>query len=309
MSSSASPFRFRLAHLSDPHIGPLPAPRLMELVGKRFTGYVNWHRGRRLIHDMEMLDQLFADIRASKPDHIALTGDLVNLGLPGEFPPAERFVRRLGSPAEISIVPGNHDAYVRGSMSAMRAAFADYMRGDDVGEVTFPYMRIRDHVALIGVSSAIPTGPFLASGAVGPRQTKEVAAMLEASGQAGFVRVVMIHHSPLRSARFGRGLRDHIAFTRMLSEKGAELVLHGHDHRQAVRFLERREGPAIPVIGVASASAVPGTQSHRAAWHNFTITLDQSGLVIEMATRGTVDGTEAFVETSRRDVLRIAAQA
>ena len=29
---------FRLAHLSDPHVGPLPRPRLRELVGKRVTG-------------------------------------------------------------------------------------------------------------------------------------------------------------------------------------------------------------------------------------------------------------------------------
>lgn len=300
-------FRFRLAHLSDPHIGPLPAPRLRELVGKRFTGYVNWRRGRRLIHNMDMLELLFADVRAASPDHVALTGDLVNLGLPGEFPPAARFVRGLGQPEDISIVPGNHDAYVRGSMPAMRAAFADFMRGDDVPEVTFPFMRIRDRVALIGVSSAIPTAPFLASGAVGPRQMHEIAQMLEAAGQAGFVRVVMIHHPPLRSARFGRGLRDHRAFEAMLVQKGAELVLHGHDHRQSVRLLERREGPAVPIIGVASASAVPGTHSHLAAWHDFAIVIDAGGLSIEMATRGAVPGSREFAELSRQQVLKVAA--
>ena len=42
---------FTLAHLSDPHLAPLPRPRLSELIGKRITGYLNWQLRRRFIHD------------------------------------------------------------------------------------------------------------------------------------------------------------------------------------------------------------------------------------------------------------------
>ena len=42
---------FTLAHLSDPHLAPLPKPRLSELLNKRITGYINWRRRRRFIHD------------------------------------------------------------------------------------------------------------------------------------------------------------------------------------------------------------------------------------------------------------------
>ena len=41
---------FVLAHLSDPHLGPVPTPRLAELAGKRALGFLNWHRKRRAIH-------------------------------------------------------------------------------------------------------------------------------------------------------------------------------------------------------------------------------------------------------------------
>ena len=300
-------FHFRLAHLSDPHVGPLPPPRLNDLVGKRLTGYVNWTRGRKLIHNMVMLERIVADIRAEKPDHIALTGDLVNLGLPAEFPLALKLVMRLGAPDHVSIIPGNHDAYVRGSLPAMLTHFSPYMRGDNLAEASFPYMRIRDRVALIGVSSAIPTGPFLASGAVGDRQIAKIRGMLEAAGHAGFVRILMIHHSPLRAEHFGRGLRDHAAFGRLLGEMGAELVIHGHNHRQSVTPVRRSGGPAIPVVGVASASAVPGTPNHRAAWHLFEISIDEKGLRIEMVTRGTKPGSEALTELGRRTVLEIRA--
>ena len=300
-------FHFRLAHLSDPHVGPLPTLRLGDLAGKRLTGYVNWTRGRKLIHNMAMLERLMADVRAEAPDHIALTGDLVNLGLAAEFPLALKLVTRLGSPEHVSIVPGNHDAYVRGSLSAMLRHFSPYMRGDDLSEPSFPYMRIRGRVALIGVSSAIPTAPFLASGAVGERQIGKLRGMLEAAGHAGFVRVVMIHHSPLPAEHFGRGLRDHASFCRLLREMGAELVLHGHNHRQSTLPIERRGGHTIPVIGVASASAVPGTTHHRAAWHLFEISINENGLKIEMATRGVAPGSEALKELSRSTVLEIKA--
>src|SRR5882757_2591860 len=51
---------FTLADLSDPHLAPLPAPSLRELVGKRATGYLHWTRRRHEIHRREALDALVA---------------------------------------------------------------------------------------------------------------------------------------------------------------------------------------------------------------------------------------------------------
>src|ERR1700728_216375 len=79
---------FTLAHLSDRHLPPLPAARLGDLAGKRALGYLNWKRNRRKFHRRDVLDALVSDIRAQAPDHIAVTGDLVNLALEAEFAPA-----------------------------------------------------------------------------------------------------------------------------------------------------------------------------------------------------------------------------
>ena len=38
---------FLLAHLSDPHLAPLPKPHWSQLLNKRVTGYINWQRKRR----------------------------------------------------------------------------------------------------------------------------------------------------------------------------------------------------------------------------------------------------------------------
>ena len=77
---------FTLAHLSDPHLAPLPAPRWSELIGKRVTGYINWQRRRRFIHRRAVLDRLVADLKAQGPDHIAVTGDIANIALRGRIP-------------------------------------------------------------------------------------------------------------------------------------------------------------------------------------------------------------------------------
>ena len=82
-----------LAHLSDPHIGPLPKPRPRDLIGKRLTGYLNWQR-RDKIHDMDVLTRLVADMHAHRPDHIMMTGDVMNIGLPAEFPTEQDAVMR-----------------------------------------------------------------------------------------------------------------------------------------------------------------------------------------------------------------------
>jgi 3',5'-cyclic AMP phosphodiesterase CpdA len=297
-----------LAHLSDPHLGPLPRPRLRELAGKRLTGYMNWKRGRHLVHDMAMLARIVGDMQGQRPDHVALTGDLVNIGLKSEFPPAGAFVAGLGGPDQVSVVPGNHDAYVRSSVSAMRDHMAPWMTGDGQTAVDFPYVRIRGGVALIGVNSGVPTGPFMASGTMGEAQADRLGALLSDAGRAGLARVIMIHHPPHRSgASFGRGLSDARLFERVVATHGAELVIHGHNHRQSVSWIGSPRGE-VPVVGVASASAIPGSANHRAAYHLFQFTGAGNQLSIDLRVRGlTPDGKIAEVSHQRLKAASLAA--
>ena len=67
---------FVLAHLSDPHLAPLPTPTAFELMGKRIGGYINWQKHRRHFHRADVLERIVADLHGQRPDHIAVTGDL-----------------------------------------------------------------------------------------------------------------------------------------------------------------------------------------------------------------------------------------
>jgi 3',5'-cyclic AMP phosphodiesterase CpdA len=127
---------FVLAHLSDPHLGPLPKPRLSELIGKRATGFLNWQRKRRFVHRGDVLARIVADLAAQAPDHIAVTGDLANISLAGEYAPARAWLESLGSPANVTLVPGNHDAYARRTARHAQRHWGEYMRGDDGDQCT-----------------------------------------------------------------------------------------------------------------------------------------------------------------------------
>lgn len=287
---------FTLAHLSDLHVGPLPHPHWRELMGKRLTGYWNWHRHRHDIHDMDALDAIIRDIVEQTPDHIALVGDLVNIGLAAEYPLAAGKVAALGAARDVSIVPGNHDVYVRHSLVAMRDALGNHMRGDD-GSDSFPYLRIRGEVALVGICSGIPTLPLLADGRVGHAQLARLDEILAHARKACRTTVVMIHHPPHRGgSRLFRGLRDAIALETVLARHGADLVLHGHNHKRSLTHLRGPGGAQIPVVGVASASAVPGDPLHRAAWHLYRIDTSGNRPSIEMEVRG-IDGPDDVVRT------------
>src|SRR5215468_3334471 len=154
---------FVLAHLSDPHLA-LPTPTLFELMGKRIGGYVNWQKRRQHFHRADVLERIVADLKSQAVDHIAVTGDLVNLSLAAEFAPAHAFLARLGSPQDVTLVPGNHDTYVWSKRRHPQLHWADYMRGDALPDATpqCPFVRRRGPLALIGVTSAVPTPPFRA---------------------------------------------------------------------------------------------------------------------------------------------------
>ncbi|MBD9373105.1 metallophosphoesterase [Rhizobium sp. ARZ01] len=267
----------RLAHISDVHLGPLPALSVMELASKRITGFINWHSNRRRHLFANTLDLLLDDLERRNPDHLAITGDLVNLAATGEIDAVARWLPGVGTPENVSVVLGNHDAYVPGAYERSTRAWYPYMRGDDApaewteGRSMFPYMRVRGNVALIGCSTAVATPPFAASGYFGRRQARETVNLLRAAGKAGLFRVVMIHHPPIRGATSLHkrmiGIRR---FAATISSGGAELVLHGHTHLNTVYWLRSPAGP-VPVVGIASASQGPGGHKPPAAYNIFEI--------------------------------------
>lgn len=256
----------RFAHITDLHIAPLPAVGARDLAGKRLLAYLSWQRKRKAEHRSEVLDALKRDLAAQAPDHICVTGDLTNLGLPAEFEAARAWLEGLGPADRVSVVPGNHDAMVTGAMAGW-PLLAEWMRGDD-GAAGFPFVRRRGPVDFIGLSSAVATAPTLATGRLGPEQRARLKSRLEAG--SGRIRVLLLHH-PLQpgAQSWRKHLSDRHDVRAILRGSGAELVLHGHMH-EPVRA--RLPGPAghIAVRGAGSASALGGSGHSPAHYHLIT---------------------------------------
>jgi 3',5'-cyclic AMP phosphodiesterase CpdA len=289
---------FLLAHVSDPHLAPLPRPTLIELIGKRVTGYINWRRKRQAIHQAEVLARIVADVKAQKPDHIAVTGDLVNLALPAEYQPARAWLDALGSPADVTLVPGNHDAYVRSGVAASQRHWAAFMRGDAAGavEIEFPFLRRRGPLALIGVSTSVPSLPFMATGRVGADQLKRLETILDASGRDGLYRVVLIHHPPTsKPSHYLKRLTDGPRLREVLARHGAELVIHGHNHRRQTVWLDGPSG-RIPAIGVPSASEAPPGEHDPAGYNLYRIDGERGAWRCEVITRATTNDGVAEID-------------
>jgi 3',5'-cyclic AMP phosphodiesterase CpdA len=279
---------FTLAHLSDPHLPPLPKPRLVELAGKRALGYVNWTRNRHKYQRREVLDTLVADIKAQAPDHIAVTGDLVNLALEAEFAPALAWLEGVGPPDRVTAIPGNHDAYVRATHMRFGEVFADYTGGDEPAATAFPAVRRRGPVALVSLSTAVPTAPLMATGTLGRDQLAALARVLEQLAADDVFRVLLVHH-PLRSKSRHKRLTDSADLLALLRRHGVELILHGHDHVHSTMWFEGPNGN-IPAIGVPSASALAHGRYPAAAYNLFFIEKDNAGWRCEQTVRSLDNG-------------------
>lgn len=305
---------FTLAHLSDVHLEPLPAvaPRYWNL--KRLLGWINWQRRRRYVYSRTVLDRIVADVIAQAPDHIAVTGDLANLGLPAEHEAALDWLRTVGAADRVTVIPGNHDIYSgiggdRGTarwhphMSANDMA-AEYMAKAEGSDAAFPFVRRFGNIALIAVNSAVPTLPFYAIGRAGPAQLRRLEALLERLGAEGLMRVVLIHHPPLPDlAKKRHDLEDAQALADVLARHGAELVLHGHEHTPMHNWHPSSKGP-IPIVGVPSASlAVPYKKEPLARYHLYRLTPGAGRPAIEMIARGLAEPGGPVVELERRLIV------
>src|SRR5262249_22577974 len=179
-----------------------------------------------------------------------------------------------------------------------------FMTGDPGTEAaapgSFPYLRRRGPLALVALSTGLPTAPLMASGTLGKEQTERLAALLTELQQEGLVRVVLIHHPPLGSRPHHKRLTDAAALLSVLARHGAELVLHGHDHRQTLNWHAAVHGP-IPVIGVPSCSAAPGSaEDDPAAYNLYRIDGESGRWRCEMVVRGLRQG--GIVELERRQL-------
>lgn len=261
-----------LAHLSDLHLtDPLAGPGT-PLSTKQRLGRVSWRRRRSHIHQPAVLAALAADLHAQAPQQIAISGDLVQIGLRREFEQAADWLAGFVPPSRLLLVPGNHEAYVANTWQAGRDTWHPYLPGAVNGE---PWLLRRGRLLLIGLSSAVPTWPGLASGTLGNAQLAALEAALAQGASERLFRVVVVHHPPVADVvGWRKRLTDQRQFAAIIARHGAGLILHGHAHRATLSHLPGPHGP-VAIVGAPSASALDPRPGRMAGYN--LLRIEQSG--------------------------------
>ncbi len=282
------------AHLSDPHLSTLEGVSFSDLLSKRALGYLSWRRKRRFEHRPEVLAALLDDLEPQHLDQLLVTGDMTHIGLPGEFQQAQRWLQQLGEPSDIALVPGNHDACVKAPWEKTFALWAEYMSSDEASDSLFPSLRIRGDIAFIGVNTGVPKPPLMATGTAGEAQLARVARLLESTREQGLFRVLHLHHCPLGDKeKWRKRLTDAPELQALLTEKGAELIVHGHGHRKHHFTLATRDGD-VPVISVPSASALGLHGADVAGYNRYSVERSAEGWTLDIVRREYNRGKNCF---------------
>ncbi len=251
----------RIAHISDLHVLDLAGTEWHSFLNKRVTGAMNLIGIRRNAHPVSIAEKLAERLAAGDIDHVILTGDLTNLALDSEFKRVLEVVQRIGPPSFVTVIPGNHDMYTRGALRHHRFEkwFGPYLVDDadehhsalTKGRLHYPFVRApAPHVRIYGLSSAIPTPPFLAFGHVGRHQLDRLRQLVKLEPPEVKVRLCLVHHNlhhRVGPAEYVASLVDRRAFTRVMHEIRASAVLHGHTHHPHQGHLPSRKAKAADV--------------------------------------------------------------
>ena len=295
----------KIAHLSDLHLLSLEGAVPMRLFNKRITGYMNLRFHRKSIHKPFAAEAAAAEIRKLGVDHVVITGDVTNLALEVEFELVKKLVEEdLGfGPDQVSMVPGNHDAYTRGAFRGKRFLryFEPYLKSD-LPEIPgpFPFVRLRGPVALIGLSTAVPRLPLVAAGALRPKQLDALSRVLSHPEVRSRTPVLLQHHpwhNPPRLAKtLLEGLYDAKEEAELLREVERGLLLHGHLHRRIHRTLPTARGH-IDAVGATSASLLHDSDERMAGFNLYEID-DASGAIQTITSCKLDPATRTFREVS-----------
>ena len=259
---------FRLAHISDLHVLDLTGVSPLQFLNKRCTGALNLLGRRRKAHPIQVAEALMARLTGPDLDHVVITGDLTNLALESEFARARQLIDRLGGPARVTVIPGNHDVYLGQTLTNRRFEhwFSEFLADSPqvaqtartLGRDYYPFVRApADHIRIYGLSSAVPTPPFFARGEIGTNQLIRLQQLVYAEPAAVTIRIVLVHHNLHKRgyvAERTAQLADRPALAAVLREIRATLVLHGHTHTAHQGHLLGDRGEIVPVIGCGSST-------------------------------------------------------
>jgi 3',5'-cyclic AMP phosphodiesterase CpdA len=211
---------FSLIHISDVHFG-----------------------GVADIAQIEALEALTPDL---EPDLIVVSGDLSQRARHGEFQRARALKRELERTAPVYVIPGNHDVqwwwrpFLPFTPARKYVKYREYFGETLTPELDLPEALVVGVLTAHGVAwgSLTPRLRDIAVKGHLPKAEIERATARFAAAAPGQARILVMHHNLMRGALSHRmGLAHWKAAQRRVAASGADVVLCGHDHQEAIETL------------------------------------------------------------------------
>jgi 3',5'-cyclic AMP phosphodiesterase CpdA len=219
----------------------------------------------------EQYEAIEAIIQERKYDVVAISGDVSQRARAGEFQRARAFIQHAERVSKTIVVPGNHDVawwyspLGMGDASKMFAKYKAYISKD-----LEPVLRVAG-VTLVGLNTSQGVTRHTLTwnlrdisiiGQLARGQIERARAEFEDS-RADDARVIVMHHNPVKGELSQRhGLKNTQRVLGAFAEMGVSLVLCGHDHQEAVHYIEHtKRGTIISTSGTISNRSRGGRPS------------------------------------------------
>jgi 3',5'-cyclic AMP phosphodiesterase CpdA len=227
------------------------------------------HFGRPTVP--EQIEAIESIVQAHRFDVVAISGDLSQRARSGEFQRAQAFIRDANKVSKTIVVPGNHDVIwwkAPLGIGDKERPYENYRRY--ITEDLEPVLRVPG-ATFVGINTAKGVTRHTLTcrirvisimGAVNKSQIDSAREEFEGS-PADAARVIVMHHNPVRGELSGRhGLKDTRRVLGVFAQIGVDLVLCGHDHQEAVHYIEHtQKGTVISTAGTVSSRSRGGRPS------------------------------------------------
>jgi 3',5'-cyclic AMP phosphodiesterase CpdA len=219
----------------------------------------------------EQYEAIEALIEERKFDVVAVSGDFTQRSRSGEFQRARAFVKHASRVAKVIVVPGNHDVawwfspLGMGDDRKLLRKYRQYISEDIEPVLRIPgatFVGINTCHGIIRDTLTWNLRDLSIIGAVRDSQIARAAAEF-ATSPANDARVIVMHHNPVKGELSQRhGLRHTNRVLGAFADLGVDLVLCGHDHQEAVHYIEHtKKGTVISTAGTISNRARGGRPS------------------------------------------------
>lgn len=219
----------------------------------------------------EQYEAMEDHIHDHRYDVVAISGDFTQRSRAGEFQRARAFIKYAEQVSKVIAVPGNHDVAWWHSPFGVgddRKLLRKYRRY--VSDAIEPVLRVKGAI-FVGLNTAhgiirqTLTWNLRDLSVIGYLRDDQLqrAAEIFAGAPQDAARIIVMHHNPVKGELSQRhGLSDTHRVLGAFAKMDVDLVLCGHDHQEAVHFIEHtRKGTVISTAGTISNRARGGRPS------------------------------------------------